>query len=63
MAIAGAVVLIVPAARLGDPWKIVGFSVYGAMLFALYLCSTLYHGVRGRAKNVLRKLDHCSCAA
>jgi len=60
LAIAGSAVLIVLAARLGDPWKIVSFSIYGAMLVALYLFSTLYHSVRSRAKDVLRKFDHCS---
>ena len=60
LAVAGSAVLIVLAARLGDPWKIVSFSVYGAMLVALYLFSTLYHSARGRAKDVLRKFDHCS---
>jgi hemolysin III len=60
LAVAGTAALVVPAARLGDPWKIVGFSVYGAMLMALYIFSTLYHSVRGRAKDVLRKFDHCS---
>ncbi len=60
LAIAGASVLITTASIRGDPWRIVGFSVYGAMLIALYLASTLYHAVRGRAKTVLRKLDHCS---
>jgi hemolysin III len=60
LALAGSVLLIVLAARLGDPWKIVSFSIYGAMLVALYGFSTLYHSVRGRAKDVLRKFDHCS---
>ena len=60
LAVTGSVVLIALAARLGDPWKVVSFSIYGAMLVALYLCSTLYHSVRGRAKQVLRKFDHCS---
>ena len=60
LALAGSALLIVLAARLGDPWKIVSFSVYGAMLVALYGFSTLYHSVRGRAKDVLRKFDHCS---
>lgn len=61
LAMAGAVLLIVLAARLGDPWKIVSFSIYGVMLVSLYVFSTLYHSVRGgRAKNVLRKFDHCS---
>jgi hemolysin III len=60
LAATGATILVVIAAHTGDPWKIVSFSIYGALLFALYLLSTLYHSTRGRAKNVLRKLDHCS---
>ncbi|MBK6569237.1 PAQR family membrane homeostasis protein TrhA [Candidatus Aalborgicola defluviihabitans] len=60
LAVLGSVLLIVPAARLGDPWKIVSFSIYGAMLIALYVASTLYHSVRGRAKAILQKFDHCS---
>ncbi len=60
LAVAGTAVLVVLAARLGDPWKIVGFSVYGAMLVALYVASTAYHSVRGRAKQILQKVDHCS---
>ncbi|MFZ2296570.1 MAG: hemolysin III family protein [Polaromonas sp.] len=60
LAVAGSVLLIVLASCLGDPLKIVSFSVYGAMLVTLYVFSTLYHSVRGRAKNVLRKFDHCS---
>ncbi len=60
LAAAGAAVLGGLAARLGDPWKIVSFSVYGATLFALYTLSTLYHSFRGKAKRVFRKLDYCS---
>lgn len=60
LALAGGSALVVLAARIGDPWKIVSFSIYAAMLFALYLFSTLYHATRGRAKAVLQKIDHCS---
>ena len=60
LAMIGSVLLIVPAARLGDPWKIVSFSIYGAMLLTLYVGSTLYHSARGPAKDVLRKFDHCA---
>ena len=60
LAVLGSVVLIVSAARVGDPWKIVSFSIYGAMLVVLYVFSTLYHSVRGRAKVILQKFDHCS---
>lgn len=60
LAATGMVVLIALAARLGDPWKIVSFSIYGAMLLTLYVASTLYHSTRGRTKVVMRKLDHCA---
>jgi hemolysin III len=60
LALVGASVLITQSALQTDPWKIVSFSIYGAMLFALYLASTLYHALRGRAKAVFKKLDHCS---
>lgn len=58
LAAGGASVLIVFAAMQADPWKIVSFSIYGAMLLLLYLLSTLYHSLRGKAKDVFRKLDH-----
>ena len=58
LALAGLVVLVVVAARQGDAWKIVSFSLYGATLFTLYGASTLYHSLRGRAKAVFRRLDH-----
>ncbi|RTZ47647.1 hemolysin III family protein [Candidimonas sp. SYP-B2681] len=60
LALIGAAVLIVMAARVGDPWKIVSFSVYGVMLLALYVSSTLYHSLRGRAKKIWCKFDHCT---
>lgn len=57
-AIAGLVVLVVFASIQGDAWKIVSFSIYGASLFLLYIFSTLYHGLHGRAKEIFHKLDH-----
>ena len=59
-ALAGAVVLLILTIPGGDGWKIFAVSVYGATLVTLYSISTIYHGVRGRAKRVLRKLDHLS---
>ncbi|HRD49920.1 MAG: hemolysin III family protein [Candidatus Competibacter sp.] len=59
-ALIGLVIVVVVAARQGDPWKIVSFSIYGATLFLLYTFSTLYHSLRGRAKRIFRKLDHLS---
>jgi hemolysin III len=58
LALAGLVVLVVLASLQGDPWKIVSFSIYGTSLFLLYTMSTLYHSLRGRAKQVFMKLDH-----
>lgn len=60
LAAIGGVILIVAAARTGDPWKIVSCSVYATMLLTLYLTSTLYHSLRGKAKAVLQRLDHCA---
>lgn len=60
LALPGAIVLIVLAAIDGDAWKVVSVSIYGLTLVLLYTFSTLYHSVRGRAKIVLRKLDHQS---
>lgn len=60
LATLGAAVLIIGAARLGDPWRIVSFSVYGGMLMLLYICSTLYHSARGKSKMVLQKWDYCA---
>lgn len=60
LALVGAVVLIVLAALNGDLWKVVSVSIYGVTLVLLYSFSALYHSLHGRAKNLLRKLDHHS---
>jgi hypothetical protein len=60
LALGGAVVLIVVAALDGDAWKITSVSIYGVTLVLLYSFSALYHSFRGRAKDILRKLDHLS---
>jgi len=60
LALVGTVVLIVLAAQDGDPWKVVSVSIYGATLVLLYSFSAAYHSLRGRAKNILRELDHHS---
>jgi hemolysin III len=58
LALAGAIWLIMVSALDGDPWKVVSVSIYGTTLVLLYSFSTLYHSLRGRAKSILRKLDH-----
>jgi hemolysin III len=59
-ALVGAVVLVVNAVIGGDSWKVVSVSIYGAALVLLYTFSVLYHSARGRAKDILRELDHQS---
>ncbi|MBN1895148.1 hemolysin III family protein [bacterium] len=61
LSIAALVILVVLAAKKGDAWRIVSFSIYGASLILLYLASTLYHGIQHPgAKHVFKILDHSS---
>lgn len=61
LAVAGLIVLVVASASNGDPWQIVGLSIYGLTLVLLYVASTLYHLVSSpRTKGWLRLLDHAS---
>ncbi len=57
-ALVGATVLVTLAALEGDPPRIASVAVYGATLFAVYLASTLYHGVGGRLKALFKRFDH-----
>jgi hemolysin III len=55
----GLAALVTLGALDGDAYKLISFSVYGAMLFVLYAISTLYHSVRApHVKSVLQKCDH-----
>lgn len=59
LAIAGLAVLVALAAMHGDAWHVVTSAVFGTTLILLYTASTLYHALPpGRAKRVLRVLDH-----
>ncbi len=61
LALVGGVGLIVLAALQGDPWKIVGASVFTVTLVLLYTASTLYHAVRSPALKLrLKILDHAA---
>lgn len=60
LAVAGASVLITLACAQNDLLKIIGTSIYGAMLIVLYGVSTLYHSIQGQPKAVLQKIDHIS---
>ena len=60
LAATGVSLLLALGARAMDAWQVTGVAIYGATLLFLFGVSTLYHGTRGRAKVVLRKLDHCA---
>ena len=61
LSVAALPILVVYASREGDPWKITAFSIYGASLTILYLCSTLYHSLtHSRVKAIFRRLDHAA---
>lgn len=61
-ALVGALLLIVQAAVQGDPWKVVGLSVYAASVLLLFTASTLHHGIDAgpRVNEALRTLDYDS---
>jgi hemolysin III len=55
----GFVVLMVPAVRSGDPWRIGACAVYAVTLVLLYAASTLYHALSGtRVRHIFHVLDH-----
>ncbi|MBQ2765256.1 MAG: hemolysin III family protein [Firmicutes bacterium] len=52
---------ILIAASHDNVWGIVGGSIYGASLIALYTVSSVYHGLKpGFAKKVMQVVDHCT---
>jgi hemolysin III len=57
-ALIGLVVLIITASRQGDVLPIVSVTIYGSTLALLYISSTLYHSLQGKAKNVFQQLDY-----
>jgi hemolysin III len=60
-ALMGGPYLIAQATRRADAALVVGTSLFCATIVVLYLASTLYHALpAGRAKRVLRVIDHAS---
>ena len=59
LALVAVPVVIVLAVAHGTLWHIIGVSVYGVTLIALYAASTTYHAVQHPpAKRILRIVDH-----
>lgn len=60
-ALLGSPYLVLQASRRGDAAFVVGTSLFCLTIVVLYLASTLYHALpAGRAKRVLRVIDHAS---
>lgn len=59
-AVAAIPLLVVVAASHSDPWAVVSGAIYGATLLIMFTVSSVYHGLRpGKAKRVMRVIDHC----
>ena len=55
------VLCILEAASNSNVWGVVGSSIYGASMIALYCVSSVYHGMRpGMGKKVMQVVDHCT---
>jgi hemolysin III len=61
LSLAALVTLVVLAVLQGTKWHVLSFTVYGVSLLAVFLASTLYHGVqKPRLRPILRKVDHAA---
>lgn len=59
LSVGGLITLLVLALLYGTTWHVLSYAVYGVSMVALFLASTLYHGVqKPRLRPVLRKVDH-----
>ena len=60
LALAGTLVLVVPAFRQGETVKAVSFLIFGLSLILLYSASATYHLLRldEKGNRVLRRIDH-----
>jgi len=60
LALIGTAVVVTLASEHGGARRITAVAIYGGMLLLLYLSSTLYHSLHGRAKRVFHVFDHCA---
>ncbi|MFL1403843.1 hemolysin III family protein [Marinobacter sp. M1N3S26] len=61
LSVIGTAALIIAAGQLGDAWKVVSFSIFGATLILLYVASAFYHGSRNpKLRSTFKTLDHCA---
>ncbi|WLT32091.1 hemolysin III family protein [Geothrix sp. PMB-07] len=60
LALGASAFLITRAAQGGELLRILSASVFGFAMIALYAASTVFHGLRGPAKERWAKADHCA---
>ncbi len=59
-ALAAIPLLVITAAMHHNPWAVVSGAIYGATLLIMFTVSSIYHGLKpGKAKRVMRVIDHC----
>ena len=59
-AIAAIPLLVIMGASHHNPWSVVSGAIYGATLLIMFTVSSVYHGLKpGKAKRVMRVIDHC----
>lgn len=61
LGVAALIFCVLEAAAKGNIWGVVGSSIYGASMIALYCVSSIYHGMKpGIGKKVMQVIDHCT---
>ncbi|MCH8336329.1 MAG: hemolysin III family protein [Proteobacteria bacterium] len=61
LSIAGLLWMLDLSIAAADSWRIIASSIYGASLIALFLSSTVYHGLHASPhKPLFKLLDHCA---
>lgn len=59
-AVAAIPLLVIAGALHGSAWAVVSGAIYGTTLLIMFTVSSIYHGLhKGRAKRVMRVIDHC----
>ncbi|KAL7487660.1 hypothetical protein ACHAW6_013234 [Cyclotella cf. meneghiniana] len=60
LSLLGTTLLVSGASARGDVWKVVAFSIYGACLVGMFVCSVLHHSISSSQKveAQLRMLDY-----
>ena len=56
-ALIGLIALVIATVDRGEILALISVTVYGTSLVLLYVCSTLNHSLKGKAKHLFQKLD------